>query len=114
VCKTTHQGDEIAGPGRSGHLCKKRLPGPGGHPRRLARFALAGPATEVFAKSHATARNPSEKGVVECDVGAPSAPVQAADALSVEGWRRGIAHRGAGRVRGASGLSLCPCPDARA
>ncbi|GIE79224.1 hypothetical protein Aph02nite_51740 [Actinoplanes philippinensis] len=30
-----------------------------------------------------------------------------ADALSVEGWRRGIAHRGAGRVRGASGLSPC-------
>ena len=30
---------------------------------------------------------------------------QAADALSVEGWRRGIVHGGAGRVRGASGLS---------
>ena len=31
-----------------------------------------------------------------------------ADALSVEGWRRGVVHREAGRVRGASGLSLCP------
>jgi hypothetical protein len=31
---------------------------------------------------------------------------ETADALSVEGWRRGVAHREAGRVRGASGLSL--------
>src|SRR3954447_24100421 len=34
--------------------------------------------------------------------------LKTADALSVEGWRRGIVHRGAGRVRGASGLSLLP------
>jgi hypothetical protein len=47
-------------------------------------------------------------GVVECDVGAAGTPpaMKAADALSVEGWRRGIVHREAGRVRGASGLSL--------
>jgi hypothetical protein len=33
-------------------------------------------------------------------------PAKTADALSVEGWRRGVVHREAGRVRGASGLSL--------
>ncbi|GAA2880431.1 hypothetical protein Acy02nite_20110 [Actinoplanes cyaneus] len=62
-------------------------------------------------KSHADARNPRQKGVVECDVSGllhGPADQKAADALSVEGWRRGIVHRGAGRVRGASGPSLCP------
>ena len=46
------------------------------------------------------------QGVVESGVGAlSSATTGTADALSVEGWRRGIVHRGAGRVRGASGPS---------
>ena len=53
------------------------------------------------------ARNRRAGAVVESGAGPLSGPApKTADALSVEGWRRGIAHRGAGRVRGASGPSL--------